>query len=65
MRDETIITIVAMTLLTAFSAYVIHAGVNDKIASVCIIALAGLGGFKLRDVLEKRKVEQTREKKTN
>ncbi len=47
MKDETIKAMTAMGCITILSAIAIAQGINGTLLSLCLAALAGLGGYAL------------------
>lgn len=47
MKDETIKSLTAMGCITILSATALSMGINGTLLSLCLAALAGLGGYAL------------------
>ena len=50
-----IVIIVAMVCITGLEVLAMFKGINGITFSLCVAAVAGLGGFKVKDVVDKIK----------
>lgn len=53
MDDSTTVAIVAIISLTIIEVAAISQGINSVLMGIIVAAISGLGGYKLRKVLEK------------
>ena len=55
MKDETIISLVAINAIVALDVYALSLGFNGTGVALAIAGIAGIAGYELKDVLEKVK----------
>ena len=58
MKEENIITLVAMACITGLESAALIAGIDGQAFALCVALVAGLAGFEIKSVIDARKIKK-------